>query len=86
MDLEAQERNNEKFELVVTGQDVKKLARLLIDWEIPFITSGCTLVISDIHKTSSLQYTSIPFTNKADLLRFIERKGKKYNITIAERL
>lgn len=86
MDLEVQERNNEKFELVVTGQDVKKLARLLIDWEIPFITSGCTLVISDIHKTSSLQYTSIPFTNKAGLLRFIERKGKKYNITIAERL
>ena len=84
--MEAQGKNNEKYELVVTGQDVKKLARLLIDWEIPFVSSGCTLVVSSIHKKSSLQYTSVPFTNKAGLLRFIERKGKKYNITIAERL
>lgn len=83
-DLEVQE--NKRCELVIQGPDVKRLARFLIDWEIPFTTSGCTLLISSIEKTGSLQYTSIPFTNKNNFLGFIKRKGKNYNVTIVERL
>ena len=82
--MEAQE--NKRCELIIQGPDVKRLARFLLDWEIPFATSGCTLLVSSIERVGSLRYTSIPFTNKDNLQSFIKRKGKNYNVTIVERL